>query len=81
MGTIASGMDSDGWAFVVSASRRWAEEGFFDGTNYAANSLFASVEKKLSDNHSLNFTSMFAQNKRGKSSPNTDEVTRLKGIK
>ena len=81
MGTIASGMDSDGWAFVVSASRRWAEEGYFDGTNYAANSLFASVEKKLSDNHSLNFTSMFAQNKRGKSSPNTDEVTRLKGIK
>ena len=81
MGTIASGMDSDGWAFVVSASRRWAEDGYFDGTNYAANSLFASVEKKLSDNHSLNFTSMFAQNKRGKSSPNTDEVTRLKGIK
>ncbi len=81
MGTIASGMDSDGWAFVVSASRRWAEDGYFDGTNYAANSLFASVEKKLSDNHSLNFTSIFAQNKRGKSSPNTDEVTRLKGIK
>lgn len=81
MGTIASGMNSDGWAYVVSASRRWAEEGYFDGTNYAANSLFASIEKKLSENHSLNFTSIFAQNKRGKSSANTDEVTRLKGIK
>jgi hypothetical protein len=80
MGTHASGMNKDGWAFVVSASRRWADEGYFEGTNYAANSLFASVEKKINENHSINFTSIFAQNKRGKSSPNTDEVTRLKGI-
>ena len=80
MGTHASGMNKDGWAFVVSASRRWANEGYFEGTNYAANSLFASVEKKINENHSINFTSIFAQNKRGKSSPNTDEVTRLKGI-
>lgn len=80
MGTHASGMSKDGWAFVVSASRRWANEGYFEGTNYAANSLFASVEKKINENHSINFTSIFAQNKRGKSSPNTDEVTRLKGI-
>ncbi|MFN3967489.1 carboxypeptidase-like regulatory domain-containing protein [Flavobacterium sp.] len=80
MGTHASGMSKDGWAFVVSASRRWADEGYFEGTNYAANSVFASVEKKINDNHSINFTSIFAQNKRGKSSPNTDEVTRLKGV-
>lgn len=80
MGTHASGMNKDGWAFVVSASRRWADEGYFEGTNYAANSVFASVEKKINDNHSINFTSIFAQNKRGKSSPNTDEVTRLKGV-
>jgi hypothetical protein len=80
MGTHASGMNKDGWAFVVSASRRWANEGYFEGTNYAANSLFASIEKKINENHSINFTSIFAQNKRGKSSPNTDEVTRLKGI-
>lgn len=80
MATHASGMNSDGSAFVVSASRRWAEEGYFDGTNYAANSFFASIEKKLSEKHSLNFTTIFAQNKRGKSSPNTDEVTRLKGV-
>ncbi|WP_333876725.1 carboxypeptidase-like regulatory domain-containing protein [Flavobacterium sp.] len=80
MGTHASGMNTDGWAFVVSASRRWANEGYFEGTNYDANSVFASVEKKINDKHSINFTSIFAQNKRGKSSPNTDEVTRLKGI-
>ncbi len=81
MGTYASGMDKDGWAFVVSASRRWAQEGYFEGTDYAANSLFASVEKKINDKHSLNLTAMYAQNSRGKSSPNTEEVNNLMGIK
>jgi len=81
MGTHASGMNSKGWAFVVSASRRWAQEGYFEGTDYSANSLFASVEKKFNEHHSINFTSIFAQNRRGKTSPNTDEVTRLKDFK
>lgn len=81
MGTHASGMNKDGWAFVVSASRRWAEEGYFDGTDYGANSLFASVEKKINDKHSLNLTAIYAQNSRGKNSPNTKEVNDLMGIK
>ena len=81
MGTHASGMDKDGWAFVVSASRRWAQEGYFEGTDYAANSIFASVEKKFNDNHSLNLTAIYAQNSRGKNSPNTQEVNDLMGIK
>lgn len=80
MGTHASGMNKDGWAFVVSASRRWAEEGYFEGTDYSANSLFASVEKKINDKHSLNLTAIYAQNSRGKNSPNTKEVNDLMGI-
>jgi hypothetical protein len=81
MGTHASGMNEKGWAFVISASRRWAQEAYFEGTDYAANSLFASVEKRINDHHSLNFTSIYAQNSRGKNSPNTDEVTNLAGEK
>lgn len=79
MGTFASGMNNKGWAYVVSASRRWSEEGPFEGTNYSAYSVFASVEKKFGKKHSLNFTSIYAQNKRGKTSPNTEEVNNLKG--
>lgn len=79
MGTHASGMDSNGWAYVISASRRWAEEGHFEGTDYDANSFFASVEKKINDHHSLNFTSIYAENKRGKTSPNTQEIIDLAG--
>lgn len=81
MGTHASGMNKEGWAFVISGSRRWAQEGYFEGTDYQANSLFASVEKKFNDKHSLNFTSIFSDNSRGKSSPNSNEVTNLAGVK
>ena len=79
MGTHVSGMDKDGWAYVISAGRRWAQEGYFEGTNYAANSIFASVEKKINDSHSLNFTSIYAQNSRAKNSPTSDEVANLVG--
>lgn len=81
MATHSSGMDKDGWAYVISASRRFANEGYFEGTDYSANSFFASIEKRINDNHSLNFTSIYAQNSRGKNSPNTQEVTDLAGEK
>ena len=81
MGTHASGMNTNGWAFVVSAARRWAQEGYFEGTDYSANSMFASAEKKINDKHSINFTGVFAENRRGKTSPNSDEVVRLAGFK
>lgn len=80
MATHASGLDANGFAYVISASRRWAQEGYFEGTDYSANSFFASIEKQFGRNHSLNFTSIYAQNSRGKNSPNTQEVTDLKGI-
>ena len=79
MGTHSSGMSTDGWAFTISAGRRWAQEGYFEGTNYSANSLFASVEKRINAHHSINFTSIYAQNRRGKNSPNTTEINDLVG--
>lgn len=79
MGTHASGMNKNGWAYVVSASRRWAKEGYFEGTDYGANSVFASIEKRLGEKHALNFTSIYAENTRGKTSPNTQEVINLMG--
>ena len=77
MGTYASGMNNKGWAFVISAGKRLATEGYFEGTNYDANSAFLSVEKKLNDSHSLNISAFYTPNSRGKNSPNTAEVTEL----
>jgi len=81
MASYASGLIENGWAFTIMISRRWGDEGYQDATFYDANSMFASVEKKLGDKHSINFTSIYAPNRRGKSSPNTQEVYDLRGIK
>ncbi|CAL2089452.1 TonB-dependent receptor-like protein [Tenacibaculum sp. 190524A02b] len=81
MATYASGLLKNGWAIAASGSKRYADEGYTDGTLYNAHSIFFSIEKQLGDNHSLNFTAINAQNRRGKSSSNTEEVFNLKGRK
>jgi hypothetical protein len=45
--THNSGLMDNGWAYSISGSRRWAQEGYFEGTDYGANSFFASVEKRI----------------------------------
>jgi len=80
MGSYNTGLSANGWAYSILVSRRFGEEGFTEGTLYDANSFFASVEKKLNEKHSLNFTSIYAPNRRGKSAPNTQEVIDAKGI-
>lgn len=81
MASYASGVVEGGWAYAFSIGRRWGDEGYQDGTFYGANSFFASVEKKINDKHSINITGVYAPNRRGKSSPNTQEVYDLKDIR
>ncbi|MFA7444826.1 MAG: carboxypeptidase-like regulatory domain-containing protein [Flavobacteriaceae bacterium] len=81
MATHASGLNKNGWAYTVSGSYRMANEAHFEGTDYDALSFFASIEKKLNDNHSLNFTGIYAQNSRGKNSPNTEEINDIAGVR
>ncbi|WP_159022387.1 carboxypeptidase regulatory-like domain-containing protein [Formosa sp. L2A11] len=81
MASYASGLVKNGWAYAISIGRRWGEEGYQDATFYDANSFFVSAEKKLSKTQSLNFTGFYTPNRRGKSSPNTQEVFNLRDIK
>lgn len=81
MASYASGLLEGGWSYAVMGGRRWGSEGFQDGTLYDANSFFVAIEKQINEKHSLNFTSMYTPNRRGKSSPNTQEVYDLKDIK
>ncbi|CAM1358855.1 TonB-dependent receptor [Tenacibaculum litoreum] len=81
MATYSSGLLANGWAITVSGSRRAGNEGYVDGTFYDANSIFLSLEKQINDAHSLNLTVIAAENERGKSSPNTQEVFDIKGIR
>ncbi len=80
MATYATGNMPGNWALTVSASRRSGKEGFTEGTSYNAYSFFASFEQKFGKKHSINFTSIFAPNRRGKAASATDEVVGLKGV-
>ncbi|MGB7786901.1 MAG: TonB-dependent receptor, partial [Salinimicrobium sp.] len=79
MGSYHTGLSEEGWAMSVSLARRYSEESYVEGTLYDANSFFLSVEKKFSEQHSLNLTAFYTPNRRGKTSPNTEEVYELKG--
>ncbi len=81
MASYHSGLSKTGWAYSFLASRRFGNEGYIDGTLYDANSFFASVEKIINDQHSLNFTAFYTPNRRGRATAITQEVKDLKGIR
>src|SRR5690606_30672728 len=81
MASYSSGLTPRGWAYAFSASRRFAEEGFREGSIYESNSFFVAVEKRFNDRHSLNFSGIYTPLRRGKTSANTQEVYDLKGIR
>ncbi len=81
MATHATGLLKNGWSYVFSGSRRFAENGYFEGTTYNAWSAFLAAEKKLNNNHSLNLTAIYSPVRRAKSSANTQEVYDLAGLK
>jgi len=68
--TYGSGLSKSGWAYSVSYSRRWAQEGYVKGTYYDGHSYFASIEKYIGSRQSLSLTAMGSptENGRGKSS-------------
>jgi hypothetical protein len=79
MASYSSGLLEGGWSYSVLGSRRFGEEGFIDGTIYDANSFFVAVEKQINEKHSINFTGIYAQNRRGRSTAITEEVYNLRG--
>lgn len=79
LASYATGLNSNNWAFVAALGGRWGLEGFQEGTFYDAQSFFLSADKILNARHSFNLTLMFTPNRRGKSSPHTQEVYDLKG--
>lgn len=81
MATYNSGMKENGLAYIISASRRWANEGFINGTLYDAYSLYGALEYKLNEQNTVYLGMILASNRRGKSSALTQEVYDLLGKK
>ncbi len=79
MATYNSGVQKNGLAYMVSTSRRWANEGFIDGTLYDAYSFYGALEYQFDSQNSIAVTAFSATNRRGRSSAITEEVYELVG--
>jgi hypothetical protein len=79
MATYNSGLGKNGLAYTFSASRRWAKEGYVEGTLYDAYSFFGALEYQFNPQNSIVFTSILARNRRGRSSALTEEAFALLG--
>lgn len=79
MFTHATGLMNDKWALVVSGSKRWAQEGYVEGTFYDAYAYYLSLERKLNSNHSLGFTMFGAPMQSGRSGIAVQEAYDLTG--
>jgi len=77
--THATGMMKNGWAFTVSGSVRYSQEGYVDGTYYNSGSYFISAEKKINDHHSINIAGFGAPTVQGRSGIALQEAYDLTG--
>ena len=81
MVTHTSKTKKNGLSYSISASRRWANQGYINGTLYDAYSIFGALEYMMNEKNSFNLTAILASNRRGRSSALTEEVFELVGKK
>ncbi len=77
--THSTGLNKKGWAFSVSGSRRWANEGFTDGTYYDGWSFFTGVDKRFNDKHLLSFVAFATPTENGRQGASVEEMTKIAG--
>lgn len=77
--THSTGLNSKGWAFSFSGSRRWADEGFTDGTYYDGWSFYAAVDKRFNDRHLLSFAAFGTPTENGRQGASVTEMVNLAG--
>ncbi len=79
MATYSTGDSHKDLSYTLSASRRWADEGYLQGTLYDAISLFGTLELKVDKKSKMALTAIWAKNRRGRASAITQEVFELGG--
>lgn len=79
LATYNTGLMDNGWAFMGSVARRWAQEGVIEGTFYDSWAYYLGIEKKINNQHTLNLTAFGSPTRRAGSSPNTQEIYDLMG--
>lgn len=77
--TYGSGLLKNNWAFAFNGSKRWAEEGYVEGTWYDAYAVFASAEKRINNMHSIVISAFNSPYRRALQAPSTQEAYVLNG--
>lgn len=77
--THSTGINKKGWAFTVSASRRWSDEGYVPGTYYNGWSYFIGADKRLGQKHLLSFVAFGAPTENGRQGAAVSEIQDLAG--
>lgn len=77
--TTSTGFNAKGWAFSFSGSRRWADEGFTDGTFYDGWSGYFAADKKISEKHLLSFVAFATPTTSGRQGSSVQEMLDIAG--
>ncbi len=77
--TYNTGVLEKGWAVSMSLNKRWAQEGYYDGTFYDTYGYFFGVEKIIRDDHRLALSVIGNAGRRGRGSGHIQELYDLAG--
>ena len=77
--THSTGLSKNGWAFTVSGSRRWADEGYVPGTYYNGWGYFAAADKRIGQDHLLSLAVFGAPTENGRQGAAVQEMLELAG--
>lgn len=77
--TANTGLMPGGWAVSLSGSKRWAQEGYVEGTHFDGYSYFLAVDKKFNQRHNLNLTVFGAPTRRGRAADSFQEMFDISG--
>ena len=75
----STGLNAKGWAFSIAGSRRWAEEGFTDGTFYDGFSAYIGIDKKINERHLLSFVAFITPTTSGRQGASVKEMLDIAG--
>ncbi|MGY6562256.1 MAG: hypothetical protein ACXITV_09120 [Luteibaculaceae bacterium] len=79
MFTTSTGLMRNGWAFTFSGSRRYAEEGYVEGSNFDAWAYFMGAEKVFNKRNRIGLTFFGAPSVQGRTGLAIRELQQLTG--
>ena len=77
--TYSSGISKKGWAYTLSGSRRYADEGYIPGTYYNGWSYFIGVDKRFGQKNLFSIVFFGAPTENGKQGASLQESRTLTG--